>query len=373
MVSLSKIRRNMGLPAYAFCFWTIWGFINCLKDYQYNGGHGSPFVVFVVSTIFGYYLFALLTIPSWFICKKVPCGEYPLILFALFHTFLAFIVSILWIFLIMGSGYLSIGTAIFERVDLRKLGVGLLIFAMTQYAMVLGTYYTIIYYRSFKQKEMSEAELRLLSRDAELKALKLQLNPHFLFNSLNSISALVTTNAPLARKMIARLSDVLRMTLDSHDRQMAPLRYELDFARAYLDIELIRFGDRMDYQQEVDPSLLNKWVPVMLLQPLMENAVKHGIANRLAGGTVRLSIRPSAENMIIEVSNQLNDDQHIDSRMLFHNGTGLSNLRKRLDRLYEEAYRVDIDTGRKGEFVVSLVLPHAWETSGYVDEGHYHR
>jgi LytS/YehU family sensor histidine kinase len=215
----------------------------------------------------------------------------------------------------------------------------------------------MIYYQNFREKELAETNLKLLSRDAELKALKLQLNPHFLFNSLNSVNALITENAALARKMIAKLAEFFRMTLDIDDQQFISLQDELWYAEAYREIEEIRFGDKMQYEEELDATLLTKRVPSMLLQPLLENAIKHGIANRLDGGLIRLVIKAVDQKIRIEVTNPINRDSRIVVEKLLTNGTGLSNLKKRLDQLYNENYKLAIDLSQPDLFRISLQIP----------------
>ena len=142
----------------------------------------------------------------------------------------------------------------FERMDVRGVIGWQFLFGMVQCFFVAGIFYTITYYRNLKQKEMEQAELKILTRDAELKALKLQINPHFLFNSLNSINALVTKDGTLARKMISQLSELLRMSLESDDKLLIPLKEELDLLHTYLSIEQVRFGDKMTIKEEIDPA-----------------------------------------------------------------------------------------------------------------------
>lgn len=339
----------------AFLLWTFWVFVYAAV--LYAGSEIPSFFIAFITSAQSNYLFALLSISLWYLCLRIPFGRLPFGLFAVVHIFFATFFSVFWLFLLYGLWYLLMGKIVFEVVHFNQIIGWQVTHGMLFYFLVIGINYTIIYYRNFREKELAEAELRLLSREAELKVLKLQLNPHFLFNSLNSINALVTDNPELARKMLTKLAEVLRMALDSHDKQLVPLQFELDFTGAYLEIEQIRFGERMNYQEQIEPSTLTRFVPSMMLQPLLENAVKHGIANRLQGGTIQLRIQPAAETLDIQVTNQFNPTDSIDVNRLFTNGTGLSNLKQRLDRLYGERYQIRVDTEEPGEFCIRLIIP----------------
>jgi sensor histidine kinase YesM len=157
--------------------------------------------------------------------------------------------------------------------------------------------------------------------------------------------------------MIAKLAEFFRMTRDIHDQQFITLQDELWYAEAYREIEEIRFGDKMQYEEEIDAALLTKRVPSMLLQPLLENAIKHGIANRVDGGLIRLVIKAVDQNIRIEVTNPINRNSRIVVEKLLTNGTGLSNLKKRLDQLYHENYKLDIDLSEENLFRICLQIP----------------
>jgi LytS/YehU family sensor histidine kinase len=228
---------------------------------------------------------------------------------------------------------------------------------MVQYFLVAGIFYTTIYYRNLKQKEIEQAELKILTRDAELKALKLQMNPHFLFNSLNSINALVTKDPASARKMIAQLSDLLRMSLETHDKLFIPLKEELDLVHTYLAIEQMRFGDKMIVQEDIDPGLMTKSFPAMLLQPLLENAVKHGIASTRAGGTISLIIKQENRQIVGTVVNETAGVALPKISASENNGISINNIRQRLDRMYGDNYNWQIDRSETNKFKIEFKLP----------------
>ncbi len=343
---------------YGFLLWTLWvGFYSVVFKFQV----GVPWFVALFVSAENYYIFALLSIGIWFVCRQIPYGRLPVPIFVFIHFILAIVCSTLWLFLTYGLWYLQSGKEIFKFVEIEKIIGWQFLFGMITYLLLAGIFYTIIYYKHYREEELREAELKLLTRDAELKALKLQVNPHFLFNSLNSINALVTKDPQLARRMIARLSELLRMALESHKKLMVPLREELDFVHTYLEIERIRFGERLAYEEEVGQKLLAQPFPAMLLQPLVENAVKHGIVNSRKGGRIRLRMEVSGDRITCSVGNTLPGEVGMGEGSPNQGGTGLSNIHQRLERLYEGNYELQIDRSDPRWFEVSLSLPLKWE------------
>ena len=313
-----------------------------------------PLYAALISSANYNYLYALLSIFIWKICNKIPYEKMPKVFFVLFHFILSNTFSALWLTLVYGFWYLAQGKIIFEIVKFKEIVGWQFLFGISVYFLISGIFYTIIYYRNYKQKEIDEAELKVLTRDAELKALKLQMNPHFLFNSLNSINALVTKDPNLARRMIAQLSELLRMSLESHEKLMIPLQQELDLVHTYLSIEQIRFANKMKYQEEIDTSLLSKSFPAMLLQPLIENAVKHGIANNRKGGSINLSLAEVDNQIVGKITNSKSENA---SLINTQNGLSFNNIRQRLDRMYGKKYQWEINNSTEKFFKVTFKLP----------------
>jgi len=334
---------------------TIWVLFYALVMYLQIGA--IPFWAALIASANYNYLFGLVSILIWRLCKKIPFDQTTKILFFSFHFVAAIFCSALWLFMSYGSWYLAEGERIFEQVDVSEIIGWQFLFGMIQYFFVAGIFYTVIYYRNLKQQEIEQAELKILTRDAELKALKLQMNPHFLFNSLNSINALVTKDASLARKMIAQLSELLRMSLESHDKLLIPLKEELDLVHTYLAIEQMRFGEKMIVREDVDPELLTRSFPAMLLQPLLENAVKHGIANTRTGGTISLSIQQVDQRIVVMVINKTSDESLQPKTTKNGNGISIKNIRQRLDRMYGNNYRWLIDSSDKNKFKIEFEIP----------------
>jgi two-component sensor histidine kinase len=217
-------------------------------------------------------------------------------------------------------------------------------------------YFGIKHYRALQAERERALRAEALAHEARLRALRYQLNPHFLFNTLNAISTLVVERRTgEATRMLARLSDFLRLTLESGDAQEVPLDDELEFALRYLEIERVRFGERLTVRVEVEPEARSALVPAMLLQPLVENAVKHAVAPREGGGTIALEARRAGGVLRLVVADDgpgLAGDAHADGR-----GIGLANTRERLRQLYGAAHRLTLEPAPAGGLRVVVELP----------------
>jgi two-component system, LytTR family, sensor histidine kinase AlgZ len=213
------------------------------------------------------------------------------------------------------------------------------------YLLAIALYYVVLAIESSRQAE-------LLSREAELKAIKAQVNPHFLFNSLNSISALTTLDPAKAREMCVRLSDFLRASLRLGERSSIPFSEELALTRSYLDVEQVRFGQRLRVRQDFDPVCSDYEVPPLLVQPLVENAIKHGIATLTDGGEIALTGQRDRDSIRIVIENPFDPDAPVARR----NGFGLASVRNRLHARYGAAARLDMKA-EGNIFRVVLSLP----------------
>ncbi len=216
--------------------------------------------------------------------------------------------------------------------------------------------YTFDYYRRYREKELQIARVETRLATAQLQALRMQLHPHFLFNTLNSISALMHRDVEAADRMLARLSDFLRMTLEVGGAQEVPLKQELDFLRRYLEIEQIRFPDRLKVKMDVPSGVLDAQVPNLILQPLVENAIRHGIAPSSSAGTIEITARHDAETLKLTVCDDgpgLEPGTDGPRR----EGVGLTNTRERIRQLYGAASRLELANGATGGLVVRLDIP----------------
>ena len=228
-----------------------------------------------------------------------------------------------------------------------------------QAAALLATYFCVTLPLKIWNNTRTEAKLedhQRLLMEARLEALSSQINPHFLFNTLNSISTLIRTNPEQARLMLGRLSRILRRRLRNQEH-FSPLRDELEFIEDYLSIELVRFGDKLKVIKDVDPSVLDLLVPSMLLQPLVENSIRHGISPKVEGGTVTLRARRSEDRLLIQVEDDGVGIPEAELSGILNKGIGVSNVKERLKVLYNQDYRMLIDSHSGRGTRIEIELP----------------
>jgi signal transduction histidine kinase len=226
---------------------------------------------------------------------------------------------------------------------------------LVTYAAVVGLSYALNYYRESQARALQAAQLETSLVEARLKALEAQLHPHFLFNTLHAISSLVHSDPEAADRMISRLSDLLRLTFDGSGAAGVPLEEEIQFLRKYLEIEQIRFRDRLTIRFDVDPELLDVEVPRLILQPLVENAIKHGVGPKAGGGVVEVSARRGREGVWLEVKDDgVGLTQQARTRLA--SGVGLGITKDRLAFLYGSAQRLEIAESAHG-LAVRILIP----------------
>lgn len=277
-------------------------------------------------------LYSFLCLSSWYLCRFLPlAGTQPVKLlvnhFAAASAMGAFLVllSIAWAAL-LARFFASLDTRVEKFFPLYYVAGALL------HLLTVALHYLLSSVETSHQAQS-------LARESQLKALKMQVNPHFLFNSLNSISALAVADGLRAREMCIKLSDFLRTTLQLGDRESIPLEEELALCIRYLEVEKVRFGKRLTVEQLVDADCAGCDIPALLVQPLVENAIKHGISGLIDGGTVRIEVRCGAGQLSIRVTNPYDPDYQPPKR----NGIGLSNIRQRLAARYGDRGRLEID------------------------------
>ena len=227
---------------------------------------------------------------------------------------------------------------------------------------VTGTYIPIVliahavsYYRRFRERELRATQLEGQLAKAHLQTLKSQLQPHFLFNTMHSISALMLTDVNAADRMMSRLSDLLRMSLETAGTQITTLNRELEFVHCYLDIEKVRFEERMHVIFDIAPETLDAQVPHLLLQPLVDNAVKHGISKVPGGGEIRISVH--AQNGELQLKIEDNGPGLRSLSTIPANGFGLRITRERLESLYGQNQSLEIVSPPDGGVTVRVCIP----------------
>jgi LytS/YehU family sensor histidine kinase len=214
--------------------------------------------------------------------------------------------------------------------------------------------HAVNYYQKFRERELRASQLEVQVAQSQLQVLKMQLHPHFIFNTLNTISALIHESPDEADEMVARLGDLLRKTLETTDLHEVPFKEELDFLKHYLDIEQTRFHDRLKVTMAVAPDTLDGLVPSLILQPLVENSIRHGIAPRPEGGYIKITAWRDSSMLRLEVED---DGPGLCSNAPLKEGVGLTNTRARVRSLYGDEHRVTLRNAATGGLVVNLTVP----------------
>ncbi len=226
------------------------------------------------------------------------------------------------------------------------------VLGLMMYLGIILVYYLMVSYRNLEERTRNQSRLEMLVRESELNMLRAQINPHFLFNSLNSISSLALTDPPKANEMIIKLSEFLRYALDHDQHEKSALGEEISNIERYLHIEKVRFGDRLWFVKEVPAECLPCALPNLVLQPLFENAIKHGVYESTDPVTIRLQCCLEPDNLVITLSNNYDVTAIPQTRQ----GIGLKNISDRLALLYhrEDLVRISRD---EGIFKVILTIP----------------
>lgn len=225
-------------------------------------------------------------------------------------------------------------------------------FRVITYGLLLAISYSVDYYQKFRERELSASRFEARLAEARLQVLTMQLQPHFLFNTLHAISSLMHKNVEAADEMIARLGELLRVTLESDGVQEVPLKQELDILQHYLDIEKIRLGDRLTVHLEIQPEMYTVSVPNLILQPIVENAIRYGMATRPAGGTLEIKASESDGMLRISIS-----DNGPGMSSSIREGIGLTNTRTRLQQLYGSRQRFSLTSEASRGTTVTLEIP----------------
>ena len=299
-------------------------------------------------------VYAFLCLAAWYPCRATPLESSGFLKLLLTHFTAAVLLSAIWVQLAK-----QLATAItrwpdFAGIDARAARYTPLLFVVgvLLYVLSVTLHYVLLAQQASREAQERALEARVLARDAELKALRAQVNPHFLFNCLHSISALTSVDASKAREMCILLADFLRTTLRVGGQEAITIEEELALIRGYLAIEKVRFGARVTMEEKVDAESLRLLLPPLLLQPLVENAIRHGIANLPEGGVIGLNVQRTPASVSIIVENSFDPD----TPSKLKTGLGLDNVRRRLHARYGDDASVTF--GANGNlFSVKLRLP----------------
>jgi two-component system, LytTR family, sensor histidine kinase AlgZ len=301
-------------------------------------------------------------IAAGYICRFTPLGKAQMWRIIVTHLADALVLSFLWTLIASPFSRALSYVPQWHGLD-RQFAPNLWIVYVTGcllYVFAVAFHYVAMAQDAARAVEMQVMQTSVLARDAELRALRAQINPHFLFNSLNSISALTSIDSARAREMCLLLADFLRLTLGMGEKIVIPFSDELDLLEKFLAIEKVRFGDRLRMEEKIDDGARRCIIPALLLQPLLENAVSHGIASMADGGLIRLEARVQDGRLGIVVENDR--DEEAPSRR--RNGVGLKNVRNRLEARYgkEATFRAEAE---EDKFRVSMSLPAEYGPGEY--------
>jgi LytS/YehU family sensor histidine kinase len=298
--------------------------------------------------------YAFVCLSAWYVCRATPLTTSSAIRVLASSAMAAVVASGLLVLAarawtsLLGS-VTSFGPTLeqYERNEALLFASGILLFLLA-----LTVQYLLLAFEFARDAEERRLQLEVLSREAELRALRAQVNPHFLYNSLNSISALTTVDPAGARRMCVLLADFLRDTLAISARDRIPLADELALTDRFLGIEQVRFGQRLQVERHVDRRAATCRVPPLLLQPLVENAVAHGIAGLIDGGVIRLDVARRDGRLSIAIENPRDEDAPAPLRR----GVGLENVRQRLQTTFGPDARIETRTDG-GRFRVEVAIP----------------
>ena len=361
--SIKIWRRRWVRLAAIWAIWTFIGIVFTLQGYftSYRSERPMLFTESLYLQMTWSYVWALGTPLVLWAAARLPIERSNWIRSALLHIPISIVLSVVLtalarvvIWLIFG--YRMGRPLIFESIT--NFVVGNFSEGIGIYLLIALMSYAYSYYQRYRKGQVKTLQLEAQLSHAQLQALKMQLHPHFLFNTLHSISALLNKDVELARKMITRLGDFLRLTLENSGSQEVTLQQEMEFLRCYLEIERIRFQNRPVTRIDLDEQTLDAKVPNLILQPIVENAIRHGIAPRSTPGLLEITAKQVGGLLRIQVrDNGPGLPEHRTSQNQFKKGLGLANTETRLKRLYGADHLFDFSNDPAGGLIVILEIP----------------
>jgi two-component system LytT family sensor kinase len=346
--------------------WGIWTFIGLVFTLQmyfasYRSERPTPFITALYVQMVWAYIWALATPLILIAAAKLPIERNNWLRSTLLHIPISLAISVVTMAIGHALLWLYLGRSIGRPYSLVVMGR----FVLDNFSEGIGIYllialisYAFSYYRQYRESQLRTLQLEAQLSKAQLDALKMQLQPHFLFNTLHSISALLSQDTEAARRMITRLGDFLRMTLENSGSEEVTLQQEIEFLSCYLAIERIRFQDRLTTRIEIPSDTLNAKVPNLILQPIVENAIRHGIAPRSTPGLIEIEAKHLDGHIRIQVrDNGPGLTEHRISENPSNRGLGLANTEKRLESLYGQQHLFDLRNSPNGGFVVTMEFP----------------
>jgi len=340
----------------------VWAFVALFFGSQnwlsaLYAGHSTPFRVALIYPVTDAALWAVLGLLPIALARRFPLEQHRVLRGAAVHLPAAFVLALAEgaaSFKVFDSmGWFASSTTP-PRQLMTLMTIGKLHTNLLTYAAIVGLVHLVDYYRKYRDRELRSSRLEARLTRAELDVLKMQLHPHFLFNTLHAISTLMHRDVAAADRMLTRLADLLRLAIADGSAQEVTLAHELEFIGRYLEIQQIRFPDRLRIRMEVAPETLDALVPSLVLQPLVENAVRHGIAPRVSGGELAVRAAREGESLTLEV---MDDGPGLPAQGASAGGVGLANTRARLEQLYGKRHRFDMVNRAEGGLRIAIVLP----------------
>lgn len=356
--------RNVGNRFWSiFALWSLYGVFNMIVVHTRSALYGkamswSESALYEISYV---WIWAAVTPVVLLLSRRFPLGRGHSRRNVFVHGVGAFAAAVLtkslWDFTALpyvAPSLVPVDMESFQKSVMRALDFGVL-----HYVLIIVAHHAVEYYRKYEDGRLRASQLEAKLANAQLNALKMQLHPHFLFNTLHSISELVHSEPARAETMIVRLSDFLRLTLDHVGIPEVPVAEEVEFLRRYLEIEQMRFEDRLTVEWDLDPSVQLVRVPNLILQPIVENALKHGISRNSAHGLLRISCKQEDGKLAMRVYNNgpTPKREPVSLSEPVREGVGLNNTRGRLQRLYGGDHHIDFRRASEGGFEVTIRIP----------------
>lgn len=334
-------------------WWLAWLILAAGQSLLIHFGYGSRAEVAIADGLVSMILFGLLGLAVWFPVRFLLKDENQLYTTIINVLLTGTLTIAVWL---LGTRFI-VRTMVAEKVDYIIFWHSVLVFRATAgvlifFVMIL-VYYLFLSATRLAEKAARQAQLETQVREGELKMLRSQINPHFLFNSLNSVSSLTVTDPLRAREMIVKLSDFMRYSLSSRSEQPVTLGNEMESLRLYLQIEKVRFGERLCIEEDISPECLQALMPGMLLQPLYENAVKHGVYESTEEVTIKTTARKENETVVISVTNNVDTDSVVTRKGA---GIGLKNVSSRLELFFGDSADLNVSRG-EDNFTVMVRFP----------------
>jgi len=351
---LSFSLRHWHIWAVSFAFWTMYAILDTAGSFAILGlrGQRAPFTDVVAWNFAESYVWVLFTPVIWAFTQQYGFTGKQWKRSLAIHVPLGLLIMVLISWLLLAPmDYLGWGDIL---TPFRTRLLGLALQDLPRYFVTVAVAQIVLHYKASREHETQSARLEASLAEARLQILRSQIEPHFLFNTLNSIATLATQDPSAAERMTLQLADLLRVSLDYARSQEIPLKQELEFLQNYLDIQRTRFRDRLTVQMNIDPDLLPVRVPSLILQPLAENAIRHGIARSATPGYIRITAARENGHIKIDIAD---NGAGMCGSPEPRDGVGLSNTRARLEQLYGSQHQFRVEGGDGRGCRVTLVLP----------------